>query len=50
MREAKERILAAQVEDVEDFSDDEERREVVQRELRARAAGELVSDPIEEWD
>ncbi|PIL36373.1 hypothetical protein GSI_00061 [Ganoderma sinense ZZ0214-1] len=49
VREAKERIVAAQLEDIEDFSDEEERRELVRRELRARAAGELSSDPIEEW-
>ncbi|KAM5542923.1 hypothetical protein V8D89_003315 [Ganoderma adspersum] len=50
VREAKERLLAAQVEDIDDFSDDEERRVLVRRELRARAVGELSSDPIEEWD
>jgi len=47
---AKERVIAAEAEDIEEFSDDEERREFVRREVRARAVGELLSDPIEDWD
>lgn len=47
---AKERVVAREAEDIEEFSDDEERREVVRRECRARSAGELLSDPIEDWD
>lgn len=47
---AKERAMAEECEDIEEFSDDDERGELVRRECRARGAGELPSDPIEDWD
>ncbi|PIL33000.1 hypothetical protein GSI_04449 [Ganoderma sinense ZZ0214-1] len=46
---AKEPATTAETEDIEEFSDDEERRELVRRECRARGAGELLSDPTEDW-